>query len=128
MEANSKKYCRHCGVETKKFWICDDCYPKMRQIWEEQKVVCSVCEKKRTGGKMGLCSDCKNPFVEAALTFLKSKPEYWNLIKNKIRREKPAEKKFRCSLENCKTEFSMASYGEEQIISCPRCGSKMWGG
>jgi DNA-directed RNA polymerase subunit RPC12/RpoP len=123
MEENPKKYCRHCGVETKKFWICDNCYSK----WDEQRIVCSVCEKKRTGGKLGLCSDCKNLFVEEALTFLKSKPEYWNLIRNKIKERKPAERKFKCSLGNCKTEFSIVSYGENQVISCPRCGSKMWG-
>ena len=127
MEEQPQKFCRRCGVRTEKFWICDNCYSKRRQIWDEQKVVCSVCEEKRTGGRFGLCSTCKNPFVEAALNFLKSKPEYWNLIRDKIKKTKPNEKKFRCSLVNCQTEFSLSNLGESQIISCPRCGSKMWG-
>ena len=127
METESKKYCRHCGVETKKFWICDNCYSKRHQIWDEQKVICQVCEEKKTGGQFGLCSTCKNPFVEVALNFLKSKPEYWNLIRNKVKERKPSERKFKCSLGNCKTEFSIASYSKNQVINCPRCGSKMWG-
>jgi hypothetical protein len=76
MEEKEKKYCRHCGVETKQFWICDDCYPKMRQMWDEQTVICSVCEQKKTSSKTGICPTCKSSFIEEALNFFKSRPEY----------------------------------------------------
>lgn len=114
--------CWKCGTETQKFQICDDCYAK----WEQDRVICQICETKKTGSKIGVCSTCKTPLIEEAVNFLKSKADYWNMIKERVKKTIVGrEREFKCSTESCKTKFLISNPSINKIIICPSCGNKM---
>ena len=120
MEENKNK-CRICGNRSERYRICDNCYIK----WNEDRVICQICEQKKTSSKIGVCPTCKTPLVEA-LNFLKSKTDYWNLIKEKVKKSIIlGEKEFRCLTENCKTKFLISDTNINKVIVCPVCRNRM---
>ena len=121
MEENK---CRICGAKSQGFRICDDCHSK----WDENRVICQICEQKKTSSKIGVCPTCKTPLVEEALNFLKTKNDYWNLIKDRVRNIVIAterEREIKCSTQGCKTKVLISSSNTNKVIPCPVCWNKM---